>query len=59
MINAHTLRAIFQNSLFTYSTDFKITDTLDERLYTLQLDFTKDMEKIPAPIMLLFPLKNG
>lgn len=59
MINAHTLRAIFQNSLFTYSTDFKITDTLDEGLYTLLLEITKNMEKIPATIMLFFPLKNG
>lgn len=59
MINVHTLGAIFQTSLFTYSTDFKITDTSDKGLYILQLKFTKDMEKIPAPIMLLFPLKNG
>lgn len=57
MINVHTLRAIFQIKFFTYSTDFKITDTLDEGLYILQPKFTENMEKILAPIMLLFPLK--
>lgn len=59
MINVHNLRAIFQISFSTYSTDFKITDTLDEGLCIHQLKFAKDMEKIPAPIMLLFPSKNG